>query len=146
MDFQGSEMPRPNDTCYARNLKRRRLSDNFVEDLSPSPLALSSPVLEQHEYADHVVRGEEETQVHCDLPFESDVEASAGTIRDDGWSECCYGMVGSCINSYNVTFLITFSSCQTSMCDSDILQASRSPNCFPLPFEPQILFPLNAMD
>lgn len=30
---------------YTRNLKRRRLSNNFIEDLSLSPLILSSLVL-----------------------------------------------------------------------------------------------------
>jgi len=124
-------MSRPNDTSDARTSKRRQLNDNSFEECLPYPHVVSSTAPEQHEYADLVDRGEEDTQLDCSPSCQSDVESSAASTEDDGWSECCYGMVGSCIKFCNIILLIAVSSCPTSACDFDFLQTSRSLNCLP---------------
>lgn len=137
-------MPRANDISDSRNQKRRRLNNNSSIEVSPYPHAIADLVLEQNEYIDLVATGLDETPVDC----ESDNEASTGNAGDDRCSECCYGMVGSYINFYNMIFLINFPSYLAFGCGSDIIQISRSPNyppIFALPFEPQIPFPPIAM-
>jgi hypothetical protein len=142
-DFQRSEMPRSNNISDARHPKRRRLSDNSFEEILRNPHAVSNPLFEHHEYeyTDLVVVGEEGTQVQCQPLYESDVVVSSANVTDDGWPECCYGMVGSYMTPYNMAVLITFFSCLTSVCDFDILHTCNCPRTFPLPFEPPTHFP-----
>jgi hypothetical protein len=143
MDFQGPGLPRSNNISDARNPKRRRLCDNSFEEVFPYPHAVSNPALAHHEYdyTDLVVVGEEKTQVQCSSRCESDVEASSRNVKDDELPECCYGMVGSCMNPYYVAVLITLSSCLISVYDFDTLQTCNCHPIFPLPFEPQTHFP-----
>jgi hypothetical protein len=130
MDFQGSVV-RPANISDGKNPKRRRLNKNSFEEVLSYPHAVSSLAHEQHEYSGFAARPEEEGHADGDPPCESDVNASKAITEEDGWAECCYGMVCSCINLYNMILLITFSSCLISMCGSDIPQTSRSPNCPP---------------
>ena len=95
-DFQGSELARPKDISDARNPKRRRLNESSSAEVLPHPHAVSSLDSQQHEYADDfVAKGEEDRHANCNPSCESDVEAVEASTGDDGWSECCYGMVGS---------------------------------------------------
>lgn len=151
MDFEGPEMLRSNDISDARTRKRRRLNDNSFQEILPRPHALPSPAFIRHEYeyADSVVSTEGETREDLNSLCESNVEATAVNIRDDGWSECCYGMVGGCVHLSILILLISSSSCLALRCDSDTIQTPRRPNyprTFPLPFKLQILFPRKQMD
>lgn len=129
-------MPRSNDTSNARTPKRRRLNDNSFEEILPYSHAAFIPTLEhdEYEYGNGTVSAEEE-QVDYNSNYDGNIEASAGRIRDDGSSECCYGMVGSCI-PHDTTLLNTLSSCLIFMCDFDILQTSQRLN-----FPPSFLLP-----
>jgi hypothetical protein len=151
MDFQGPEIPRSNDISDARTPKRRRMNENSFEEILPRPHAPPSPAFIQHEYeyADSVVSTEEETREDLSSLCESNVEATAVNNRVDGWSECCYGMVGGCVHLSILILLISSSSCLALGCDSDTIQTPRRPNyprTFPLPFKLQILFPRKQMD
>ena len=123
MDFQGLEMPRSNDISDARTPKRRRLNDNSFEEILPRLHALPSLAFIQHEYeyTDSVVSTEGETREDLNPLCESNVEATAVNIKDDGWSECCYGMVGGCIHLSILILLISSSSCLALGCDSDTI-------------------------
>lgn len=123
IDFEGPAMPRSN-ISDARTPKRRRLNDNSFEEVLPHPHTLSRTALIQHEYeyADPAVRAEGEPRVDCSAVCESNVETTAVNIRDDGWSECCYGMVGDCIHLYILILLISSSSYLAFECDSDLIQ------------------------
>jgi hypothetical protein len=135
----------------SQNPKRRRLNDKSFEEILPRPHALPSPAFIQHEYeyADPVVSTEGEIRKDLNSICESNVEATAVNIRDDEWSECCYGMVGGCVHLSILILLISSSSCLALGCDSDTIQTSRRPNyrpTFPLPFKLQILFHRKQMD
>jgi hypothetical protein len=147
---------RARDTSVKRHFRRQnpKTSSNERKLLRRNPTTsacTSQPSFYTHEYeyADSVVSTEEETREDLSSLCESNVEATAVNNRVDGWSECCYGMVGGCVHLSILILLISSSSCLALGCDSDTIQTPRRPNyprTFPLPFKLQILFPRKQMD
>lgn len=139
-------MARRNDIPDAGHPKRRRL-DNSPESGLPYVYAVPNTALEQDKEPGAFVKGAGNNHGKRSQSCVGDVEASEISPPDNGWSECCYGMVRGCRKYYSVALLTTLYSFLAFMCDFDTNQTLRIFRCLPslFPSSGLISFPPKVM-